>query len=182
MIYECHGFAGLGYPFTAGGTRSLEKLIDDLPARAGADHHPYWDADDVAYDIIKKRTPNKVKIAMFAHSWGVKTGLEACAILDKAGFHVAYFAAIDPTALRASDDPMVIPDNVEYVDEFWSTRGFINFPKWARRDKTGERGGMCVNAYKVPHKVHHIAAGHIASASHPTTRRIIVNKMAEILR
>ena len=183
-MYEVHGFAGLGYPFTAGGIRALDRLIDDLPDKAESDAHPYWDADDIAREIIfrAERFEAKPVVCFFAHSWGVKTGLEACWRLHGAGLKVRYFAAIDPTALPSGSPAMTCPPNVQQLDEFWSRFGLFNFPAWARRrDPLGGAGGMVRNPHGVAHTLFQVPAGHIATASHEITRRRVVGQISGII-
>lgn len=187
MRYEIHGFAGLGYPFTAGGIRALEKLIDDLPSKADAQTHPYWEADDIAKEIIfrEQKFRDDPVVVFFTHSWGVKTGLEAAEMLGRHGIKVRYFAAIDPTALRRSDPPMTAPANIVQLDEFWSSRGGIfNFPLMARkRDPLGGKGGMVRNPHKVPHFLDRaVPAGHSATASHESVRKRILQQVKGIVR
>lgn len=185
MRYEVHGFAGLGYPFTASGIFALERLIDDLPAEAGAETYPYWEADDIAEAIIfrAKKHNDKPTVILFGHSWGVKTALEAAERLRLAGIPIAYFAAIDATALPAKTPAMFYPSSVQKADEFWSGRGlFFNFPKIARwRDPKGSKGGMVTNPYHVPLTRFVIPAAHIATGSHPEVRKRIVSQVAAII-
>lgn len=184
MRYEVFGLAGLGYPFTAGGIKNLDRLIDALPAKTEAQSYAYWDADAIADGIIFRA--NKFKdgpvICLFAHSWGVKTGLELCAKLGKNNVEVAYFAAIDPTALRVSDSPMTVPTNVRQLDEFWSDKWrLVNFPYMARQAApTGKRGGLVRNPHKVPHYLDpNVPAGHSATAWHPRVVTRIVSQIEQ---
>lgn len=183
MRCEIPCLAGLGYPFTAGGVRALEKLIDAIPADARS--YPYWKADDVAREIVARALEHddEPTVIIVTHSWAVKTMLEAAAWMRDQGISIRYFAAIDPTALRWTDPPMVVPDNIEQIDEFWSERGWIfNFPLMARRrDPKGGAGGMVVNPHNVQHEIIPVPAGHSASARHDITRDRIVSQIRRIL-
>lgn len=184
MRYEIHGFAGLGYPFTAGGIRNLDKLIDALPAKSEAQSYAYWDAMNVAKAIVFRANKywDKPVICLFAHSWGVKTGLEAAAYLEKNQLDIAYFAAIDPTALRISDSLMTAPANVRQLDEFWSDElRMFNVPYLSRKaDPTGKRGGLVRNPHGVLHYLDpNVPAGHSATAWHPRVVKRIVSQIQQ---
>ena len=183
MRYEVHGFAGLGYPFTRGGIWALDKLIDELPDKAESTPHPHGAWDEVADGIVarSKAFGEKPVVCLFGHSWGCLTMLYLARRLQSNGIGVEYLAAIDPTALVTGSPPMLVPTNVRHVDEFWSTKGFLNFPKWARRDPSGKAGGKYVYPKDMSHEIFEVPAGHIATASHKITVERIIDRIARII-
>ena len=179
MNIQCHVFAGLGGPVTAKGTRALDRLMDNLSPEWDASHwyHGQWKTA-----LAQILANGGSRIILIGHSYGALRCQRIAEELNKHGVDVAYIAGIDPTALTAAQDPMFIPSNVVKVDEFWSTRGLFNMPRINRwRYPDGKRGGMYRYGRGVIHKVHKIRAGHIGTASHKTTRKIILQSVKEAI-
>lgn len=181
MRYEIHVIAGLGGWLFAWGTKALDKLFDDLS--------PYWDAthwyhgswEKCAQGIIdrQKRFNDAPVVCLIGHSYGALRCQQIASRLNQHGIEVAYIGGIDPTALPRNHPPMVIPSNVKDVDEFHATSGW---PAWARhRDPQGGRGGMYVYRPDATPAIYTIPGGHIACASAPKTRRIILGKVKALV-
>jgi hypothetical protein len=125
----------------------------------------------------------KLDYAAFGtHSFGGWKVLQAAADLAKHGIMVRYIANIDPTALPIGADPMVVPANVEFVDEFRAA--WPSPPMFARlRDPSGGRGGMYVfKDGKPPHKIHNFMTGHIAIGSSKKVHDIAVARLREMTK
>jgi pimeloyl-ACP methyl ester carboxylesterase len=184
MRIEAHAIAGLGGWLFDRGTRALDKLLDEMS--------PVWDCThwqegqwEKAYDAILARAKthkDKPKIILIGHSYGCLRAIQIARRLREINMRVAYIAAIDPTAITRKEPPMTIPNNVDWVDEFWASSGF---PAAARnREPDGSAGGR----YVVPagmEKRHTLAkypVRHIPLASHPPVVSAIVGRVREIVR
>lgn len=181
---ECHVFAGLGGPFTAGGTKAIEKLLDALPSdRLDAVHHYHREWTETSDGIIarQRRLGDNPIVILIGHSYGAWKCQQIAQRLMQHPIMVAYIAGIDPTALPVDADPMKITPNVLDVDEFWSTRGLFNAPLWKRKcNPDGSRGGKYIYPQRRPpeRRVHVLeGTGHIPTARHETTLAVISAKV-----
>lgn len=182
---ECHVFAGLGGFFTSGGTKAIEKLIDDLPHEAEAHHHYHreWSATAAAIIARQRKYQDSPIVILIGHSYGAWKCQQIALRLKTFVITVHYVAGIDPTALPLGADPMRIPTNVLEVDEFWSTRGLFNAPLSVRkRHPDGSRGGKYVYPTGIRPRVFELpGTGHIPAARHPTTVNTIVARVRKLL-
>lgn len=175
---EIHIFSGLGssiFPSLSYGTRTLEKLIDGLPAEA--EHHVWNDWRRVADQIVYRwqKTKNPFKTILIGHSNGVIATNEIAAYLAKRGLPVDYIGAIDPTA---ASFPLV-GMNVGEVSEFWASSGW---PALSRRFTGNRRAALhFVPGWPGIHRLYHITGSHVAVASSKRVHEIIVQDVKRVL-
>ena len=182
---EIHVIAGLGGFFTARGTKALDQIFDDISPVWDATHwyHGSWEKCSNGIIHRVKRYKDKPIIILVGHSYGALRNQQIAVKLKEEGIGVAYIAGIDPTALPFRHPPMRIPTNVEYVDEFWSTRGLFNMPLRVRKRKPdGSRGGKYTYSSRTAHKTQEVRGGHIPCASADQTRKTILNKVLELIQ
>lgn len=177
-----HGLAGV-FPFISYGTKGIDKLIDALPP--SQDSRDFLQSDwQSAWRYIQdcKRKHGAIEVILIGHSMGCYRAIQIAEKCRAARIDVAYIAAIDPTAINRlfGMKPMIVPQGVAYVDEFWASSGF---PKAARDgDPTGRRGGRYIYSEDQDRKVFNVLAGHIPSASHPTVVSHIVTRVKGLLK
>lgn len=185
---ESHIFAGLGGWFTSAGTRAIQSLLDDLPSPAKTEHHYHREWEATADRIIAniKHHGDKPIVILGGHSYGAWKAQQIAKRLAALRIRVDYLYGIDPTALPSGAEPMVVTDNVAFIDEFWSTSGWFNAPLWKRRLKPdGSQGGRYVYPPHWGEDRRHITVvpgGHIPCASADVTRRTIVNHVRGLLK
>lgn len=179
-----HGLMGV-FPFISTGTRNIDKLIDALPATQ--DSRDFLQSDWLsAWKHIEacKRRHGKIEVILIGHSMGCYRSIQLAEKCRKAGILVRYIAAIDPTAINRlfGMKPMIVPENVMAVDEFWATSGF---PKAARDgDKSGKRGGRYIFpvSWSGAHYLETIPSAHIPLASNDKVVKRIVAQVKELLK
>ncbi len=181
MRTEIHIFSGLGGWFFSRGTRTLEYMIDELPHEADAQHHGHRRWEKVSDGIIAraKKWGNPDLVILIGHSYGALRCQQILARLTTAKIRVDYTAGIDPTALPWRHPPMYINNNVDHVDEFHAGRGWP--ARARRRDPSGKRGGKYTYNSGVGHKIYDVGGGHVASARHIVTRKVIMDKVKGLL-
>lgn len=188
---EAHFIGGLGgfFPPVSAGTRSLEKGTEKILPGVEAHHWLQIGWKGARNMIIEnyKRTKVKPIIVTAGHSKGAQKIIFLARDLQKHGLAVHYAAGIDATALLPGEAKMEVPENVAFVDEFWSTVGFpLNFPLISRTMfPNGMGGGKFVypkhwgaERYQV-HKIK--GAGHIPVASFPFVQKRILSKIDEVV-
>lgn len=182
---EVHVIAGLGGFFTSRGTRALDAMFDDISLEWDATHWYHGSWKKVAEGIIARVTKFKDEpvVCLIGHSYGALRCQQIAELLNKEGIRVDYIAGIDPTALPYKHPPMLIPNNVVYVNEFWSTTGLFNFPRIRRKySPDGSRGGKYQYPVGWKGKVEKyiIPGGHIPCASDPKTRNIVMTHVERL--
>lgn len=175
---ETHIFSGLGssiFPSLSYGTRTLEKLIDGLPAEA--EHHVWNRWRGVADSIVNrwKHTREPFKTVLVGHSNGVIATNEIAKYLAIRGLPVDYIGAVDPTA---GSFPLV-GNNVAECSEFLASSGW---PAMVRRWSGGRKAQLhFVPAWPGIHRLYHIPGSHVACASNPRVHEIIVKDVKRVL-
>lgn len=178
---ECHLFSGLFGVGAKKGTKTLEKLIDDLPHEYDARHHRHGRWEWVRDGIISRNNQlGPATIILIGHSYGARRCQQIAAALNKSNIDVQYIAGIDPTALTLMQKPMKITKNVKSVDEFHATSGVCHRAR--KRDPSGGQGGKYIipNSLKPKHKVITVPGGHKKCASAKITRKRIVKQVRKI--
>jgi hypothetical protein len=178
LMDEIHIFSGLGssiFPSLSWGTRTLEKLLDGLPANA--EHHIWNDWRVVANNIVWRWTKTKTpfKTIIIGHSNGVISTNSIAAHLAARGLPTDYIAAIDPTAAAFP----LIGHNVGECSEFWASSGW---PALMRRFTGNKRAALhFVPAWPGIHRLYHIPGSHVACASNQRVHQTIVADVKRVL-
>lgn len=178
---EVHIFSGLGSsifrPFQKG-TRTLERMIDNLPSDVDAKHHIWSSWKSVADRLIKAKRDGTLNgpIILAGHSNGVLACCKIAEALSRNGIKVAYIGAIDPTAAAFPK----IGKNVARVEEFWATSGY---PK-LKRLMTGNRRAACQfePGWTGRHTLKTLKATHVGLGSHPEVTRDIYASIVACLK
>lgn len=176
-----HGLMGI-VPLISKGTRDIDKLIDAL---AGPDSRDYiQSAWKSAWQYIQdEKAKGPIEVILIGHSMGCYRAIQIAEKCRTAGIKVTYIGAIDPTAINRmfGMKPMVVPENVIEVDEFWASSGV---PAMNRKmDKSGGKGG-CYRYHstwsgKLFQKEYR--SGHIALASDDRVVNRIVSRVGELI-
>jgi hypothetical protein len=178
MANEIHIFSGLGssiFPSLSYGTRTLEKLIDGLPAEA--EHHVWNRWREVADGIVYRwnRTKQPFKTILVGHSNGVIATNSIAAHLNARGLPCDYIGAIDPTA---GSFPLV-GMNVAECSEFHAASGW---PALTRRWTKNRRAALhFVPGWPGIHRLYHINSSHVGCASSKRVHEIIVSDVKRVL-
>lgn len=176
-----HGLMGIA-PWISKGTREIDRLIDALKGPDSRDFIQIaWKA---AWKYIEaERAKGPIEVILIGHSMGCYRAIQLAWKCRAAGIKVAYIGAIDPTAINRffRMKPMVVPENVIEVDEFWASRGIPAMNR--RHDPTGGGGG-CYRyqpgwSGKLFQKEY--AIGHIALASDDRVVDRIVRRVKELI-
>lgn len=176
-----HGLAG-ALPFVSRGTRNIDKLIDALPQTIDSRDFRQTNQKAVLDYILDCRDRyGKIEVIGVGHSMGCYRWIWIARQCAKRGIKIRYLAAIDPTAINRllGMKPMLVPDNVQWVDEFWATSGF---PESARtRDPSGKGGGKYLYPRSNMNRTVTIPATHIGLASNKAVISRIVSQIKELL-
>jgi hypothetical protein len=178
LMDEIHIFSGLGssiFPSLSYGTRTLENLLDGLPA--SAEHHVWNQWPEVASEIVRRwsKTKTPFKTILVGHSNGVIATNEIAKHLAARGLPCDYIAAIDPTA---GSFPL-IGMNVGECSEFWASSGW---PALTRRFTGNKRAALhFVPGWPGIHRLYHIPGSHVACASNPRVHQTIVADVKRVL-
>jgi hypothetical protein len=187
---EAHFIGGLGgfFPPISAGTRKLEKQTEKILPGVEAHHWLQVGWKGARNRVLKNYKASGVKpiIIIAGHSKGAQKAVFMARDLEKAGLGVHYIAGIDPTAIFPWEERLTVPQNVGFVDEFWSTVGPLNFPLINRKCfPNGASGGKYVYPASWGEdrfKVHVMKGwGHIPVASAPFVQQRILTKIDEIV-
>jgi hypothetical protein len=178
-----HGLMGI-FPFISAGTRNADKLIDALKGTDSRDFIQAATSSVWAYILEMQRLHGKIELIFVVHSMGCYRAIQIAEKCRRQGILVRYIAAIDPTAINRmfGMTPMVVPENVMEVDEFWASSGI---PAMNRKlDPSGGKGG-CYRYYpdwegKKWQKEYN--TGHIALASNRLVVSRIVKRVEALLQ
>lgn len=176
-----HGLMGI-LPFISKGTRDIDKLIDALK---GPDSRDYIQSNwKEAWSYIQaERAKGPIEVILIGHSMGCYRAIQIANQCRKAGILVRYIGAIDPTAINRMFGmvPMVVPENVAEVDEFWARSGVPAINR--KLDPTGGKGGCYRYTAGWSGQLYQkeYPTGHIALAAHKPVVDRLVKQVGELI-
>ncbi len=179
MRTEAFGIGGLGGHFTLKGIKTIESIIDHIGPEIDMHSRLHGAWEKIARDIISRAQkwgkPDLVVIG--GHSWGCKVSVHIADRLNSHGISIDYMFGIDPTLLPRGAAPMVMPDNVKYVDEFHATQGIV------QRGRKWNQGGKFIypRKWNGTKELVIVPGGHVPCAKNPITQNKIKNRVESLL-